>query len=71
MFYIIEIQKNDQGQCSHLVYTATTQNEAESIFYSKLAYAATSSLPLHSVVCLTEDGLYHMSKSYRNGESHD
>ena len=71
MFYIIEIQKNNEGQYAHLVYTAATQNEAESIYFGKLAYAATSGLPLHAVVCLTEDGLHHMSKSYRNGESHD
>ena len=69
MFYIIEIQKSSEEQYSHLVYTAATQNEAESIYYSKLAYAATSNLPLHSVVCLTEDGLHHMSKSYRHGET--
>lgn len=71
MFYIIEIQKNNEGQNAHLVYTAETQNEAESIYYSKLAYAATSSLPLHAVVCLTEEGLHHMSKSYRHGKSSD
>lgn len=71
MYYIIEIQKNDQGQYSHLVYTATSQNEAESVYFSKLAYAATSDLPLHSVACLTEYGATHMSMAYRHGESHD
>lgn len=69
MFYIIEIQKNAQGAYSHLVYTAASQNEAESVYFGKVAYAATSGLPLHAVVCLTEDGLHHMSRSYRNGEA--
>ena len=69
MFYIIEIQKNAQGQNAHLVYTAETQREAESIYYDKLHFAAVSELPLHSVVLITEDGDHHMSKSYRNGEA--
>lgn len=71
MFYIVEIQKNDQGQYAHLVYTAETQREAESVYYSKLAYAAASSLPLHSVAIITEDGAHHMNMSYRNSESSD
>ena len=71
MFYIIEIQKNAQGQYAHIVETAETQRAAESTYYSKLSYAAQSNLPLHSVAIITEDGDHHMSKSYRNGESHD
>ena len=69
MFYIIEIQKNAEGAYSHLVYTAASQKEAESVYFGKLSYAALSELPLHAVVCLTEDGLHQMSMSYRNGEA--
>lgn len=71
MFYIIEIQKNAEGQYAHLVYTAESQNQAESIYYDKLHFAAVSTLPLHSVVLITESGDHHMSKAYRHGESND
>ena len=71
MFYIIEIQKNAEGQYAHLVYTAESQRQAESIYYDKLHFAAVSGLPLHAVVCLTEDGLHHMSKAYRADDTQD
>ena len=71
MFYIIEIQKNAEGQYAHLVYTAESQNQAESIYYDKLRFAAVSELPLHSVALITENGDRHMSKAYRHGEAAD
>lgn len=66
MFYIIEIQKNDQGQYAHLITTATTQRQAESVYYDKLHYAAVSELPVYSVTLLTEYGERLMSHCYRS-----
>jgi len=65
MFYVIEIQKNAQGQYAHLVTTDETQSGAESKYYTVLAAAAISNLPLHTAALLRDDGIALMSKSYR------
>lgn len=56
MFYIMEIQKMENGTFGHLVYTAEDEPNAWSTYYSKLAYAAVSTIPMHTVVLLTADG---------------
>lgn len=42
------------------------RNTAEAAFHSKLAYAATSSVEVHSVVMLTEDGRIVRTECYRH-----
>lgn len=68
MFYIIEIQKNREGNYAHIVKTAETQNSGESMYYGTLQYAAISDLPLHTVALLNEDGILYQSRCYRHDE---
>ena len=64
MFYIIEVQKTQEGNYSHLVSTADTQNEAESKYYGVLQYAAISELPLHSAAMFDDHGSIYHNKAY-------
>lgn len=65
-YYILEIQKNEDGVYSHLVQTANTKNEADSKYYTVLSYAAISSLPHHAAVLLDENGLVYANASYKH-----
>ena len=68
MYHIIEIQTN--GSSSAIVTpipSAETKNEAESIFHQKLAYAAISEVPFHSVVLIDDRGIVSMSGTYEHG----
>lgn len=68
MYYIIEIQKSTENAYAHLVYTAESRNEADSIFYDKLHFAAVSGLPIHTVMLADEKGNFYASKSYASGD---
>lgn len=56
MYFIIEIQKNAEGQYLHLVYTAEDIYNADHQYHLVLSYAAISDLPMHSVSMFTADG---------------
>ena len=56
MYIVIEIQKNNEGIISTLITIHDTKNKAENKYYTILAYAAVSTLPLHGAVMLHEDG---------------
>lgn len=64
MYTILE-QQTTNGKTA---YTPLEQkadiNEAESVFYTKLASAAISTVELHSVTLLSDDGREIMHKSY-------
>lgn len=64
MYYIVEIQKNAEGVYAHLVHTAQTRNEGESVYFQVLAAAAISKLPLHSAILFTDRGALEMSRYY-------
>ena len=64
-YIIIEIQKHEDGTLAHLVDTADTQREAESVYHGKLQYAALSDLPCHSVALLEETGELVASECYQ------
>ena len=64
MYYIVEIQKNAEGVYAHLVHTAQTRNEGESVYFQVLSAAAISKLPLHSVILFTDRGALEMSRYY-------
>ena len=55
-YIIIELQKNAEGNVSHIVKTADSEREAESIYHGTLQYAAISDLPCHSVTLMDETG---------------
>ena len=56
MYIIVELQTNASGSVSNLVYTADSAQQADQIYHTKLAYAATSPVYLHAVSMLTNDG---------------
>ena len=64
MYIVIELQKNAEGHVSNIVTEHNTQEEAESKFYSIMAFAAVSEIPVHSATILREDGHPVMYKSY-------
>jgi len=67
MFHIIEIQT--AGNSSVIVTpipVTADKNEAESIYHQKMSYAAVSSVPIHSVVLLQDDGTVVMNGSYEH-----
>lgn len=59
---IIEIQKGDTLAVLHEENEST--NIAEQIYHTKLSYAAVSTVPVHSVILLTDDGRVVKSESY-------
>ena len=69
-YYIIEIQKNVNGEYAHIVHWAYDENEtqarlkAESKYHSVLASAAISELPQHSATLIKSDGMCIMNQCY-------
>ena len=66
MYLVIEIQKTQEGQVSHLVTTHDSLSEAESKFHNILMYAAQTQLASHSATILTDDG-YALRREFYNG----
>ena len=65
-YYIIEIQKQNDGSFAHIVHNADTRNAAESVFYQVLAAAAISNIPEHSAILFTSEGYPLMHQSYKH-----
>ena len=65
MYIVIEIQKTGD-KIATLVTTHTDSNEAESKYYTVLAAAAMSTVPLHAASLLTEDGRCLRSEAYKH-----
>lgn len=69
MSYIIqEFQTNDEGQTAIITNQVEDRPHADSAYYTVLASAAISDVPVHSAVILTNDGGYITSKSYDHRE---
>ena len=66
MFIVIELQKNESGSVANIVTEHSTQAEAESKYYSTLAAAAVSNLPVHSAVIVSEEGFPLMYQCYKH-----
>ena len=65
MYTILEQQTTKDGATAYPpLEQKATRNEAESVYHSKLAYAATSSVYVHAVSLLTDDGRLVDSKCY-------
>lgn len=56
MYIILEIQKYDNGSIGTIVNSVLDYNDALNRFYTVLAAAAISQVPLHSAVLMTEAG---------------
>ena len=68
MYLVIEIQKTQAGQVSHLVTTHATQAEAEQKFHQILSYAAVTTLASHSATILTDNGYALRREFYTHEE---
>ena len=64
-YYILEIQNNN-GSYAHLVHTADTRMQAESVYHQVLTYAAISTLTTHSATLLTSEGSIIMYQCYKH-----
>lgn len=67
MYIVIEIQTNDNGVVGTIVYQFDTLQSAEAKYHAILASAATSALPVHAAVILTNAGTLVKSEFYRHG----
>ena len=63
-YFILEIQKNADGTCAHIVQTSDTRNGAESVYHQILAAAAISNVYQHTAVLLTDTGMEIMHQCY-------
>ena len=69
MFIIQELQTNAAGTVAALpIDQREDRNEAESVYYQKLAAAAISSVPCHTVMLYTHEGLVLEKKYYKHGQ---
>ncbi len=63
---VTEIQKFADGNITTPSYAFDNQNSADAKFYTILASAALSSVPLHSCIMYTEQGDFIKSKCYHH-----
>lgn len=66
MYIVIELQKNPEGVVSNIVTGYETLAEAESKYYSILAAAAVSAVPVHSAIIVSEEGFPVKHQCYRH-----
>ena len=69
MYLVIEIQKMNNGQISHLVTTHKEQSEAEQKYHTVLSFAAVSAVDVHSAVMLDDTGERIKGETYYHGHS--
>ncbi len=68
MYIVLEIQSD--GKISTVISDSyATRNEAESKYFTILAAAATSEIPIHSAVMLTHEGYLCKSDSFDHREN--
>ena len=66
-YFIIEIQQTGEDTYATLpIKTADTKEQAESIFYGILQYAAISTIPCHAVAILDETGFPVRHEFYKH-----
>ena len=66
MYIVIELQKNSEDVVSNIVTDHATIAEAESHYYSILASAAISNIPVHSAVIVSEEGFPVKHQCYKH-----
>ncbi len=66
MYIVIELQKDAEGQVSNLVTSHNNLAEAESKYYSILASAAISEVPVHSAIIVSEEGFPVKHNCYKH-----
>lgn len=66
MYIVIELQKSTEGTVSNIVTSHNNLAEAESKFYSVLAAAAISAIPVHSAILVSEEGFPVKHQCYKH-----
>ena len=66
MYIVVELQKNAEGVVSNIVTAFDTLAEAESKYYSILASAAISKVPVHSAIIVSEEGFPVRNQCYKH-----
>ncbi len=66
MFIVIEFQTDKDGNLGNIVTPYSEQAEAESKYYQILSHAALSSVPIHTAMVITSEGLVIMNKCYQH-----
>lgn len=56
MYFVIELQTNQDGSAANIVTQHTDKNQALSKYHEILHYAAISELPVHTAAVLDEQG---------------
>ena len=64
---ILEIQHSNDGSTAVLHEVIADRNTAEQVYHTKLAYAAVSSVNVHSVVMLDDYGNRVKGETYFHG----
>lgn len=66
MYIVIELQKNEEGVVSNLVTSHNSLAEAESKYFTILASACISTIPMHSAALLSEEGFLIRNQCYKH-----
>lgn len=66
MYIVIELQKNEKGVVSNIVSDHATLAEAESKYYTILASAAVSNVPVHSAIIISDEGFPVAHQCYKH-----
>ena len=66
MYIVIELQKDAKGVVSNIVTSYENLAEAESKYYSVLASAAVSKVPVHSAIIVSEEGFPVKYQCYKH-----
>ena len=66
MYIVIELQKNADGHVSNIVTEHPTLAEAESKYYTILASASISEVPIHSAIIVSEEGFPVRHQCYKH-----
>lgn len=66
MFIVVELQKNAEGVVSNIVTSYENLAEAESKYYTILAAAAISTVPVHSAIIVSEEGFPVKHQCYKH-----
>lgn len=66
MYIVMEIQLNNDGKIGTLINQYENIREAESKYHTILASAALSSLPKHTALIMTEEGMVEQARCFIN-----
>lgn len=68
MYIVIELQKNDTQTLSSFTWSYADEQQAWGKYYQILSVAATSNVPIHSAVLLSERGRHMADSSFTHTE---